>query len=334
MKNIAILLYIILPFSLAEGQVPLKARHPAVALYEQSKFDDAVRALEIATKTDEFKGDATIWNYLGLSYLAIDKARNSRKAFEKSATLDPSNAVFRSNLSYAYLMTGDIRKARESAKKAIELDPRIAGAYEVLGTANFWQRKLYEARRDADMFIKLAPANPQAYLLKSDILIAEMGVQLTVAQMGVDKEYLRQANETLETGSAKCKGTAICEELTRRREAISAFYEHFSRDRTSPALPGAVPLSEPDVTPIKITRQPPARYTDRARTENVQGAIRVAILLGATGKVEYILFLSRLGCGLEEEVVKAARSIRFEPKKKNGKPVSTVVIREYTFSIY
>jgi outer membrane biosynthesis protein TonB len=56
--------------------------------------------------------------------------------------------------------------------------------------------------------------------------------------------------------------------------------------------------------------------------------------LGASGKVEHILFLSRLGYGLDEEVMKAVNDIKFEPKLKDGKPVSTVIVREYTFAIY
>ncbi|HUR97159.1 MAG TPA: TonB family protein [Pyrinomonadaceae bacterium] len=334
MKYIATFAFVLLCAGLAAAQVAPKVRHPAIALFEKGKFAEAATAFEIATKTDEFKADAEIWNYLGLSYLAIGKVKNGRKAFEKSVALNASNAIYRSNLAYASLMSGDIGKARESAEKAIALDPKKPGPYEVRGTANFWQRKLDQAERDAELFVQLDPANPQAYLLKSDILIAKLGEQLMSSKTSSENDYLKRANETLETGAAKCKATAICAEIAHRHEAIAAFYEHFSRDRTSPTLPGTVPVPEPDVTPIKIKRQPPAHYTDEARNQNVQGAIRVAILLGASGKVEYILFLSRLGFGLEQEVVKAVREIRFEPRTKNGKPVSTVVIREYTFSIY
>lgn len=41
-----------------------------------------------------------------------------------------------------------------------------------------------------------------------------------------------------------------------------------------------------------------------------------------------------LGYGLDELAFKAARRIVFQPKMKDGKPVSTVVTLEYGFSIY
>ena|SRR5215203_3971025 len=101
MKNIATLILVFLCAGFAVGQASPKVRHPAISLFGQGKFAEAVSGFEAATKTEEFKTDAEIWNYLGLSYLAIDKVKSSRKAFEKSVSLDPSSAIFRSNLSYA-----------------------------------------------------------------------------------------------------------------------------------------------------------------------------------------------------------------------------------------
>jgi len=330
----AILLFLYASASFASGQAPVKVRHPAIALYEQAKFDEAIRAFETATKTKEFKSNAVIWNYLGLSYLAKDEVKNSRKAFEKSVSLDPSSAVFRSNLAVSNLMSGQTGKAIENAEKAMALNPKLPAPYEVRGVANLQQHKLDLAERDADVFVQLDPASPKAYLLRSDVLIAKLGEQFAIektVKSGID--YLKRAVEALQTAAARCQG-ASCGEIVRRRDGIAAFYEYFSRDRNAPAPDSAGPTPEPGVTPYKITYQPKARYTDRARGENIQGAIRVALLLGASGKVEHILFLSRLGFGLDQEVITAARQIKFEPKKRDGKPIPVVIVREYTFAIY
>jgi TonB family protein len=317
------------------GQAPAKEQHPGVTLFQQRKYSDAVRALEIAVKTPEFRSDAETWNYLGLSYLATNELKKGRKAFEKSVSLSPSNSIFLSNLSYAYLMARQSSKADAAAEKAIRIDPKLPGPYEVRSTVNLWKSKLDAAEADADKFIQLDPGNPQAYVLKSDILIAKLGERFE-ADKSVKQglAFLRDASQALKTGSSKCKDSPLCEQINRRAEAIAAFYQHFSRDPTPPTPPSSVPVAEPGVTPIKVIRQRPARYTDRARSENIQGAIRVVLLMGASGKVEHILFLSRLGYGLDEEVMKAVNDIKFEPKLKDGKPVSTVIVREYTFAIY
>ena len=87
-------------------------------------------------------------------------------------------------------------------------------------------------------------------------------------------------------------------------------------------------------TPYKITFQPKATYTDTARSNNVQGAVRLKITLLASGQVGSIVPVTRLPDGLTEKAIAAARQIRFEPKMVNGVPVSVVVTREYTFTIY
>jgi TonB family protein len=112
-------------------------------------------------------------------------------------------------------------------------------------------------------------------------------------------------------------------------ETVGAFYDHVKREPNNSA--GA---TAPNIVPLKITYKPKASYTDKARYENVEGKIRVAILLGADGKVKYILFLTHLGAGLDQEVLRAARQIRFEPKKVDGQAVSTIAIFEYGFDIY
>jgi len=98
---------------------------------------------------------------------------------------------------------------------------------------------------------------------------------------------------------------------------------------------GAPPAAVAKVTqPYKITSQPKATYTDAARSNNVQGAVRLKITLLANGQVGSIVPVTRLPDGLTEKAIAAAKMIRFEPKMVNGVPVSVVVTREYTFTIY
>src|SRR5215207_6378649 len=143
-----LLIMLVVATSYAFGQARSQARHPAILLYEQRRFDEAIGALEIATRTKEFENDGAIWNYLGLSYLAKDEINKSRHAFEKSVSLDPKNAVFRSNLAYVYLLNRRIEKARKSAETAITLDPAVSTSYEVLTRVDLLQSKLDLAQRD------------------------------------------------------------------------------------------------------------------------------------------------------------------------------------------
>jgi TonB family protein len=98
---------------------------------------------------------------------------------------------------------------------------------------------------------------------------------------------------------------------------------------------GAPPPRPVGVTsPFKILSKPQARYNDAARTNGVQGSVRLKVTLLASGQVGSITPVTRLPHGLTEQAIAAARLIRFEPAKVNGVPVSKIVTLEYSFSIY
>ena len=87
-------------------------------------------------------------------------------------------------------------------------------------------------------------------------------------------------------------------------------------------------------TPLQILAKPKATYTDAARTNNVQGSVRLKITLLASGAVGSITPVTRLPHGLTEQAIAAARQIRFKPKMINGVPQSVVVTFDYGFNIY
>lgn len=97
---------------------------------------------------------------------------------------------------------------------------------------------------------------------------------------------------------------------------------------------GPPPKVEAKTTPLQIISKPKATYTDAARTNNVQGSVRLKITLLASGAVGSITPVTRLPHGLTEQAIAAARQIRFKPKLINGVPQSVVVTFDYGFNIY
>jgi len=93
-----------------------------------------------------------------------------------------------------------------------------------------------------------------------------------------------------------------------------------------------VPTVNPDA--LQILSKPKALYTEEARENNIQGSVRLKIILLASGAVGSITPVTRLPYGLTEQAISAARQIRFKPKHVNGQPVSVVVTFEYGFNIY
>jgi TonB family protein len=83
-----------------------------------------------------------------------------------------------------------------------------------------------------------------------------------------------------------------------------------------------------------ILRKPQTRYTDSARQEGVQGTIRLRIVFRADGQIGDITVLHKLGGGLTESAIDAARQIKFLPAEIDGKAVDVTKTIEYSFTIY
>jgi len=86
--------------------------------------------------------------------------------------------------------------------------------------------------------------------------------------------------------------------------------------------------------PFKLISKPKPPYTDAARQNAVTGVVRLRVIFLASGQIGSISPVSGLPYGLTEQAIAAARGIKFEPAKKNGVPVSSSKIMEYSFTIY
>ena len=333
MKYTLIFLILLIAASATFVSAQTPERDAAIKHYIDGNDIEAIIALEALLKKKEYAADAEAINFLGLAYQNAQDAKGAKKMFEKAVKLQPETAAYRANLAYSYLLGRQLNKSQDQAKKALELDPANMSAYFVLGTADRWEGKPERAMETADKMIAAKPEFTPGYILKSDVLVDMLGQKVSRGSAVRDEvEFLRQAVEVLEEGIRKNTSPRSRKGIEEKLETIRTFYEHYSKDRPG-ATAGPTP-PEPGVTPVKILYKPQARYTDAARGAGVQGTIRVAVLLGADGRIAHILKLKGLGYGLDEQVYQAARQIRFQPKMKDGKPVSTVVTIEYSFSIF
>jgi TonB family protein len=306
--------------------------HKGIQLYRQGRYLEAVSTLRTTLKQKQWKSNAPMWNVLGLAYTETKEYKNGRKAFEKAIKLDPHKSAYHSNLAYIHLMFGRPDKSTSEASEAIKLDANNAEAYYIRGTAELWGQKFDAARQDAERMVSIDTTRARGYLLLSRAIVGKLGMIVQTdpnSSIHSNIGLLKEARDALTKGVQVSKDDDDAKSVKEELESIQAFYDQYSKE---PRKPGDPP--EPGVTPVKILNAPRASYTDEARRRGVQGTIRVLVLLGADGKVKYVLFLKRLGSGLDEKVLDAARQIEFEPKMKDGHPVSTILTFEYSFEIY
>lgn len=85
----------------------------------------------------------------------------------------------------------------------------------------------------------------------------------------------------------------------------------------------------------KVIRQAQADYTNEARDQRIEGTVVMDIVVVADGSVGDVKITRSLDSvyGLDASAIKAMKQWRFEPGKKDGKPVAVGVFVEMTFSL-
>ena len=85
---------------------------------------------------------------------------------------------------------------------------------------------------------------------------------------------------------------------------------------------------------LQITSKPRPGYTEAARKNNITGSVRLRVTFNANGRIGSITPVSRLGYGLTEKAIAAARAMRFKPAVRNGSPYTVRKTIVFNFKIY
>jgi TonB family protein len=89
-----------------------------------------------------------------------------------------------------------------------------------------------------------------------------------------------------------------------------------------PTIPAANSgMRPPSNSAVEILQKPRPAYTVEARSLRIEGEVVLDVVFGASGEVVVLGVRKRLGHGLDENAVAAARAIRFHPALRDGKPV-------------
>lgn len=89
-----------------------------------------------------------------------------------------------------------------------------------------------------------------------------------------------------------------------------------------------------DIKPYQIISKPQPGYSERARSNGVEGIVHLKVELLANGTIGNVGPVTYLPNGLTERAISAARSISFTPQVVNGQPVTTEIDIYYTFSLH
>jgi TonB family protein len=77
-----------------------------------------------------------------------------------------------------------------------------------------------------------------------------------------------------------------------------------------------------DITPPRAVYNPDPEYSEKARKAQYEGTCVLSLVVDTDGKPEDVTVVTPLGMGLDERSIDAVRKWRFEPARKQGKPVA------------
>jgi TonB family protein len=307
-------------------------RDRGIGLFNQGDFDESAAVLEKASLEPGAKTDARLWNYLGLAYLKKGEIKKSRIALEKAVKLEPGNLSARSYLAYAYFLDKQEKKARAEIQAVISQEPKNVWAYYVRCRININSGDFDDAILDAEKILNLDPDNPQARSVMADAIFGKVMLRVMKgAAFSNERGLLQKAGDILRECLRSCKNRAEAHVQQEKLEIIEAFTS--AADRLEKNDNGKADDASGDFQRPRIISKPRASFTSEARKNNITGMMKVSVLLGADGRVRYVIPLNRLGFGLDEEVLRAASEIKFVPATKKGVPVPYVVTITYGFDI-
>ncbi|MEK6322076.1 MAG: TonB family protein [Acidobacteriota bacterium] len=200
-------------------------------------------------------------------------------------------------LALAYRNLNKPKDSLKYAKEAVKYRQEYADAHYLLAVLLYDKNELEPASAELSRAISQGARFSNAYVLKGTLELLA----------GRNQSALQTYKEALKLASPN---DALLPQLRERATALENYIE-FTTHRSNASLKGPVLLNFPA-----------PRYTEAARQNRVQGAVRAAVLINEQGTVNSVILLSHLGWGLDEEAIIAVQRLKFSPATRDAKPVS------------
>ena len=301
-------------------------RDKALDYFKKGDYRKAVKTLKNYTKVAP--NDHLGFYYFGVACERLNDLKDAEKALEKSIEINSDFADSQFILSVVYFRRNKIDDAVRAGEKATMLGFKNADLYYVLGAAYFRRGENEKALENAEKALELDPKLASVYLLKA---YAVMNIthdggkyEEITAKYGGSADNLTRAVILAKDSSNKIFKKSDQEDL-------DYFANYYKEKEKSSAKDDD---TDENITSLKILTKPRASYTDSARANGIAGTASLLVAFEKTGEINHILVVRGLGGGLDEQAVKAARKIKFEPRMVNGTPVTTARIVLFSFTIY
>jgi TonB family protein len=238
-----------------------------------------------------------------LKAIKADEWGRARRGVRHALELEPSSPQANFVGARVYLHDGAVSMAIDALTKAVAAQPFYPEAHLLLARC-LLRRNSEKARQEVNTAIGQGAPQYEAYRLAGEIDVAENKFDAAIVSF-------ETALQAIEPGGAQA-GIQYLRELVDLPRLIGAL------QRLAPIL--AQQETTDVVRPVAIN-SPQPRYTEEARSQKLQGAVFLTVLITETGDADSVIVLRGLGAGLNEQAVVAAKQLKFTPAQKDGNPI-------------
>ena len=273
-----------------------------------------------------------------MGYIAYQQHNydDARRWYQEAIKLDPNDFIAHFFFAAAGIRKGTLDKTsqagiEESLRAAIKINPSFPLAYDALA-AFYAQRGIHlnEAYDLIEKAVQLGPGVPEIRIDESQVLI----------NMNKPKEAAEVLQLTLKMSHTPEQVAAVETVLENLRKYDAERSKMRAQNKNSVPIRLGTPPGSPGSsvaqgeTPPRAIYSPEVEYTEEARNAKFQGTCVVQLVIGIDGKPTSVTVTKKVGYGMDERAVETVHKWKFEPGRRNGKPVVSHLSLSLNFKLF
>ena len=273
-----------------------------------------------------------------MGYIAYQQ-RNFDEAcrwYQEAIKLDPNSFVAHFFFASASILKGTPDKAsqaavEESLRAAIKINPSFPLAYDSL--AGFYSEHGTHLTDSYDLIekaVQLGPGVPEIRIHESQVLqnMNKPKEATEVLQLALKMSHTPEQVAAVEAVLESMRKYDAERAKSRAQNKITVPIKLGAQ----PGSPGSRPV--PGETPPRAIYSPEIEYTEAARNAKFQGSCVVQLVVGLDGKPSNVVVTKKVGYGMDERAVETVSKWKFEPGRRNGRPVISRLSLSLDFKLF
>ncbi len=318
---------------------PQADTYRAEMLAHDERLNDARVLLDGVLRDDP--SSATAREILGFIAYRQDYYDEARRWCQEALKLDANNYLAHYFFAAASIRKGAADKAsrtaiEESLRSTIRITPTFAPAYDALAMfyansgANFT-----EAHDLIEHAVQLEPGVPELRVDEAQILdlLHKEKDALAVLDLALKMSHTPEQIAAIE--NVRQNLLKVDAERTKQKDQKLVFYPPSTqKSGQNTAFTNAARASQlPNETPPRATYAPEVEYTEEARAARLEGICTVELIVGIDGNPSNVVVTKKLGMGLDDRALETVRRWKFEPGRRNGRPVPSRLTLNLQFKL-